>query len=143
MIEGGGCGACAAGSFKDVNGSAACTLCLAGTYGTASAATSASTCNDCPRTSFHATFYVQCSALRLSTGPFRVFLVKFSLIAVFVDDVPEDATDRGIANITSLLQEFFSVNGDKVQVHREGDRQRFSKVSSSPRTTSRWNMLEH
>ena len=48
----GQCSACAAGSFKDVNGSAACTLCLAGTYGTASAATSASTCSDCPAYSY-------------------------------------------------------------------------------------------
>ena len=48
MIEGGGCGACAAGSFKDVNGSAACEPCSAGTYSTASAATSGSTCSECP-----------------------------------------------------------------------------------------------
>ena len=33
MIEDGGCGACAAGSFKDVNGSAACELCPAGKHG--------------------------------------------------------------------------------------------------------------
>ena len=52
MIEGGGCGACAAGSFKDVNGSAACGLCPAGKYSSASAATSASTCSDCPAHSY-------------------------------------------------------------------------------------------
>ena len=46
------CVSCAAGSFKDVNGSAACTLCPAGKYSTASAAPSASTCSDCPAYSY-------------------------------------------------------------------------------------------
>ena len=52
IVEGGGCVACAAGSFKDVNGSAECTDCPAGKYSTASAAPSASTCNDCPAYSY-------------------------------------------------------------------------------------------
>ena len=40
--------ACDTGSFKEVNGSSACTLCPRGKYSTSTAATSVSTCVDCP-----------------------------------------------------------------------------------------------
>ena len=46
--DGVACVACAGGTYKDGNGSAVCTLCPAGKFSTATAATSKSTCNDCP-----------------------------------------------------------------------------------------------
>ena len=52
FIEGGGCVACAAGSFKDVNGLTQCMLCPSGKYSTASGAISQSTCSDCPAYSY-------------------------------------------------------------------------------------------
>ena len=45
--DGAECGACEVGSFKDVNGTAACTLCAQGTYSTAEAGLSAFTCIKC------------------------------------------------------------------------------------------------
>jgi len=50
--DGGECEACAAGSFKDVNGSAACILCSPGKYSTATAATSEFTCENCPTNTY-------------------------------------------------------------------------------------------
>ena len=43
-----------------------------------------------------------------------------SLIAVFVDDVPEGAADRGIANITSLLGVFLCEWGQSPSPQRGG-----------------------
>ena len=43
---------CWQGMFKDVNGSAACTLCALGKYSAATAATSEATCDDCPAQSY-------------------------------------------------------------------------------------------
>jgi len=53
--DGVACDACVAGTFKDVNGSAECTQCAAGEYSTATAATSVSTCMDCPSDSYSGT----------------------------------------------------------------------------------------
>ena len=46
--DGAECAACEAGGFKDVNGSAACTLCAQGKYSTVTAAIFGATCLDCP-----------------------------------------------------------------------------------------------
>ena len=46
------CMACIAGTYKDVNGSAACTLCPPGKYSTETASVLASTCIDCPAHSY-------------------------------------------------------------------------------------------
>ena len=45
--DGASCAACAAGTFKEVNGSSLCALCPRGKYSTVSAATSGSACRDC------------------------------------------------------------------------------------------------
>ena len=46
--DGVACAACIAGTYKDVNGSAPCSLCSQGKYSTAIAEISESTCIDCP-----------------------------------------------------------------------------------------------
>ena len=46
--DGAACAACIAGSYKDVNGSAPCTLCPQGKYSTAIASIAESTCSMCP-----------------------------------------------------------------------------------------------
>ena len=46
--DGAQCAACIAGTYKDVNGSAPCSLCSQGQYSTAIAEISESTCIDCP-----------------------------------------------------------------------------------------------
>ncbi len=49
------CTACIAGTFKDVNGSALCSLCSGGHFSLAIAAISNATCNTCPAGKFQAT----------------------------------------------------------------------------------------
>jgi len=50
--DGEACTACAAGTFKDVNGSSPCSLCPGGTYSTLSGAVSVAVCGECALDSF-------------------------------------------------------------------------------------------
>ena len=66
------CAACFAGSYKDANGSAACTLCSQGKYSTAIAALSESTCSDCPAHTYSGVgswLLTNCTCNKGYTGP--------------------------------------------------------------------------
>ena len=66
------CRACFAGSFKHLNGSAACTLCLQGTYSTATAAISEATCQGCPSHTYSGAgsgLLTNCTCNKGYTGP--------------------------------------------------------------------------
>ena len=66
------CEACEAGGFKDVNGSAACTLCLGGKYSTTKAAISETTCESCPSSTYSpdgSGLLTNCTCNKGYTGP--------------------------------------------------------------------------
>ena len=70
--DGAQCEACAAGGFKDVNGSAACTVCMRGMYSTATAAISEATCQDCPASTYSGAgsgLLTNCTCNKGYTGP--------------------------------------------------------------------------
>jgi len=70
--DGAACGPCIAGTYKDVNGSAPCTLCSKGTYSAETAQISESTCNDCPAHAFSGVgsgLLTNCTCNKGYTGP--------------------------------------------------------------------------
>ena len=62
------CEACIAGTYKDVNGSAACTLCSRGKYSTATAGISESTCSACPAHTYSAAREQRADQLYMQQG---------------------------------------------------------------------------
>jgi len=70
--DGADCSACVLGTYKDVNGSAVCTLCPGGKYSAATAAMSEATCSDCPTHSYShdgSTNVADCACNLGYTGP--------------------------------------------------------------------------
>jgi hypothetical protein len=66
------CTECNAGSYKDVNGSAPCSLCSQGTYSTATTAISQATCVSCPSYTYSVAgsrLLTNCSCNKGYTGP--------------------------------------------------------------------------
>jgi len=71
-LNGGNCSACAAGKYKDVNGTALCTVCVGGKYSTHIAPISEATCSICPNKTFSrdgSNMLTNCTCLHGYDGP--------------------------------------------------------------------------
>ena len=70
--DGAACAACTAGTYKDVNGSAPCSLCAQGKYSTAVAAINEATCSKCPTHTYShggSSMLTNCTCNKGYTGP--------------------------------------------------------------------------
>ena len=68
----GQCSACVAGTYKDINGTASCSLCSAGKFSNDTAGMSNATCTDCPSHTFSrdgSGLLTNCSCNKGYTGP--------------------------------------------------------------------------